>query len=128
METVVQSKRGKQHIVNNGYVYRCYRTVTDFKYYRCIKLKCKGTMKKNAESIMVFSGEHCHPPDEESIEKRKCEDMMKKRARTETISIPRIFNDEVTKFMDAGLNFVSVPPTYDSLRTSLYRQRHKGII
>jgi hypothetical protein len=35
---------------------------------------------------------------------------------------------DVTEFMDAGLNFVSVPPTYDSLRTSLYRQRHKGII
>ena len=47
METVVQSKRGKQHIVNNGYVHRCYRTVTDFKYYRCIKLKCKSGYLRN---------------------------------------------------------------------------------
>ena len=54
METVVQSKRGKQHIVNNGYVYRCYRTVTDFKYYRCIKLKCKGKMKKMRKVLWFF--------------------------------------------------------------------------
>ena len=128
MSEYVMSKRGKEHITNDGYIYRCRYIKNKVEYFTCVVQNCKGKFRQNENGIKVFSAEHDHPPDSEHIAYRKCVEEMKNRAKTETTPIPKIFTEEVTKYMDAGFHLLSVPPTYDNVRTSLYRERHKGMI
>ena len=78
--------------------------------------------------VIHASKEHNHLlPDDAYIELRKCQSYMKKRAWTETTSIPKIFQGEISTFFDAGLNFVSNEiSTYDQMGTALYRSWHRS--
>lgn len=89
---VVPSRKGKDNIAYEGYLYRLDKTHLETLSWRCTKTACKGrlTTPWNFREAVngVRRGEHSHPPDPVLIQIRKTEGEVRRLA-TETDNPPR---------------------------------------
>ena len=113
----VQSNRGKQQVLLDGYTYSQNRVNEEATYWRCTKRPCKGKITTVAGFLRNSFG-HDHPPSNETTV--KFVSTMRKRARSETTPMQQIFNDELMKEADQDIPDI---PTFSSIKSSMYRQR-----
>ena len=89
---VLTSRKGKDNISYEGYLYRLDKRHLETLSLRCTKTGCKGrlTTPWNFREVAngVRRGEHSHPPDPVLVEVRRAEEEMKRLA-TETENPPR---------------------------------------
>ena len=96
----VQSNRGKQQVLLDGYTYSQNRVNEEATYWRCTKRPCKGKITTVAGFLRNSFG-HDHPPSNETTV--KFVSTMRKRARSETTPMQQIFNDELMKEADQDI-------------------------
>ena len=113
----VQSNRGKQQVLLDGYTYSQNRVNEEATYWRCTKRPCKGKITTIAGFLRNSFG-HDHPPSNKTTV--KFVSTMRKRARSETTPMQQIFNDELMKEADQDIPDI---PTFPSIKSSMYRQR-----
>ena len=113
----MQTNRGKQQVLLDGYTYSQNRVNEEATYWRCTKRPCKGKITTVAGFLRNSFG-HDHPPSNETTV--KFVSTMRKRARSETTPMQQIFNDELMKEADQDIPDI---PTFPSIKSSMYRQR-----
>ena len=96
----VQSNRGKQQVLLDGYTYSQNSVNEEATYWRWTKRPCKGKITTVAGFLRNSFG-HDHPPSNETTV--KFVSTMRKRARSETSPMQQIFNDELMKEADQDI-------------------------
>ncbi len=115
----------KDGLIHNNF---CYREVTERAadggiFWRCINKGCKGRMKTDEDKIAIlYDGGHSHRTDLNDVAVREAKSRARKRARTETTPVPKIYWDEVAT-LSATPGAASSMPTFSSLSHTLYRER-----
>ena len=61
MSEYVMSKRGKEHITNDGYIYRCRYIKNKVEYFTCVVQNCKGKFRQNenGKRCLMDNGKRC---------------------------------------------------------------------
>ena len=123
----MQTNRGGKYLHYEGYMYLKIREGKEGSiFWRCQlhKSGCNGRATSKGSSVVVRN-EHNHPPAQATRRKEKAVANMRKRAREETTSINRIY-DETLQVISAESGSEGVAaelPTFYSIKYSLYRSR-----
>ncbi|KAJ8307731.1 hypothetical protein KUTeg_014717, partial [Tegillarca granosa] len=124
----VQTKRGHQSLVHNGYRYNVKFRRNDRTYWKCHLKTCSATVNTHNGIIVKFRHLHNHQPEHEQLKVNEILESIKKRCREEVVPVPTIYEEEVSKLRtpewDDDMHHMEEQlPTFHSCKTSLYHQR-----
>ena len=125
----VKSQKGKDLLAYNAYFYRLEGTLANSMNWRCVedkKFKCKARAitpvwnEVGTEEDVVTRGEHSHPPDPVSIQKKEIQSFVKERASS-TNDAPRIIVQEALG--NAGEEVAARCRSNENLANAVRRKR-----
>ena len=123
--TFVETSKGRQSVVHKGYIYQKIRKNGERSWWRCKDRSCKGKLRLESDQVTATIEEHYHPPSQAQASANTVISSMKKRAREESVPLPQIYRQEMTKLYGAprceetAVNL----PSFQNLKSSLYRSR-----
>ncbi|CAK1591269.1 unnamed protein product [Parnassius mnemosyne] len=120
---LIQSQKGKDLLLSDGYRYRKARTNTDGSVsWRCAETPCRGRVKVSLENVMVNVTRHSHAPDPAKNEAKKSVSNMKRRA-ADTLEKPRQLIQGSTRGinLEASVHF----PSYNASQRTVERIRQR---
>lgn len=126
----LETNRGGRHLLWNGYTYRQNNKRDTWISWKCLDKNCRATLCTRDDVPSKIGQQHNHQPDRAAVEARKIINTVKSRAKTELKPLPSIYDEEITKLRDAPwdaqtLDIASKLPTFESKRSSFYRNRQK---
>ena len=120
----ITTSKGKSAIGYNGYLYRQDRKHTSTISWRCLTTSCKGRLVTTTEITQpVESGTHSHLPDPHLVIQECTKNRMKERVKSDPVPIPTIYKQETARMSNSIPNERIVMPTFNEIRTVLYRAR-----
>ncbi|CAF2914449.1 unnamed protein product [Rotaria sp. Silwood2] len=94
----------------DNFVFKLNTTTNTSKYYRCENPQCTMTLRTDINDILVGTkGHHSHPPEPEQIEVRKLKHVIKERAINENTPVPKIYDEETSRFCLTSLAIAIIP-------------------
>lgn len=106
----IVSQKGKPMLVMDNFVFKLNKTTSTTKYYRCEDPNCSMTLRTDMNNVITGTqGDHSHPPEPEQVEVRRLKHAMKERAKEETTPIPRIYDEETSRFCLTSLAIAIIP-------------------
>ena len=123
--TFVETSKGRQSVVHKGYIYQKIRKNGERSWWRCKDRSCKGKLRLESDQVTATIEEHYHPPSQAQASANTVISSMKKRAREESVPLPQIYRQEMTKLYGAprceetAVNL----PSFQNLKSSLYHSR-----
>ena len=123
--TFVETSKGRRSIVHEGYIYQKIRENGERSWWRCKDRTCKGKLRLENGQVTATTGEHFHPPSLAQTSANIVISSMKRRAREESVPLPQIYRQEMTKLYGGpGCDETAVNvPSFQNLKSSLYRSR-----
>ena len=123
--TFVETSKGRRSIVHEGYIYQKIRENGEWSWWRCKDRTCKGKLRLENGQVTATTGEHFHPPSQAQTSANIVISSMKRRAREESVPLPQIYRQEMTKLYGGpGCEETAVNvPSFQNLKSSLYRSR-----
>ena len=101
---IILSKRGRDKICYNGFIYRKDKTTLSTITWRCEVDNCKGRLKTTLnyrnDNSCTEKGEHCHSPDPVKVEMEKIKDKIVIAAEKTHDPPRRILQDAVVGVSD----------------------------
>lgn len=92
------TNKGKPLLVLNQYTFKCNKIKITKKYWICTDSNCNVYVHTNLENeFFLVTGDHNHITDPNIFEIKSLKDKMKNRILSETTSITKIYDEEVTK-------------------------------
>ncbi|XP_048239800.1 uncharacterized protein LOC125373037 [Haliotis rufescens] len=130
--TMVDTVRGGQHLFYEGFKFRCKKTVREKKYWNCVVAACRASViTENGILQAALQVNHTHQPIQYEMEVESFKSKLMHRAKTETTPIPTIYGDEISRLRRhhdvVPDDLLKEIPSFASLKTILYRQRHKTL-
>lgn len=122
----VTSKKGKQQLVHNGFVYTIDKKTTEKTIWKCVeytKTKCLGRVWSTDDEIEYQNEKHNHTPDAVAINVRKAENTIKEKARTLT-DAPQQILASVTSSMAQSV--AGQLPCSSALKRNINNARKNG--
>ncbi|CAF4340278.1 unnamed protein product, partial [Rotaria magnacalcarata] len=117
------SQKGKPVSVKDNFIYKLNKTTNSTKYYRCAEQSCTVTLHTDLNDVLVkVKGDHSHPPEPDEIEIRKFKQNLKQRAIQETVPIPKIYDEESSRFCLTSLS-IAILPAQREIAGSLNKSR-----
>ncbi|CAM4872329.1 unnamed protein product [Rotaria socialis] len=117
------SQKGKPVLVKDNFIYKLNKTTNSTKYYRCAEQSCTVTLHTDLNDVLVkVKGDHSHPPEPDEIEIRKFKHNLKQRAIQETVPIPKIYDEESSRFCLTSLS-IAILPAQREIAGSLNKSR-----
>ena len=95
--TFVETSKGRRSIVHEGYIYQKIRENGERSWWRCKDRTCKGKLRLENGQVTATTGEHFHPPSQAQTSANIVISSMKRRAREESVPLPQIYRQEMTK-------------------------------
>jgi FLYWCH-type zinc finger protein len=115
------SNRGKLMLIYSGYVYRLKKSTKKVKYWVCQSNSCAANVHTNANNQFVKSnGEHQHLPAPEYIELRDLKKKVKERVESETLSVPKIYEEELARSDLSSTALILAPLPVDASKLFIY--------
>ncbi|CAF4832204.1 unnamed protein product [Rotaria socialis] len=117
------SQKGKPVLVKDNFIYKLNKTTNSTKYYRCADPNFTVTFHTDINDVLVkVKGDHSHPPEPDEIEIRKFKQHLKQRAIQETVPIPKIYDEESSRFCLTSLS-IAILPAQREIAGSLNKSR-----
>jgi hypothetical protein len=120
------SSEGNKPVLNyNGHQYTFKRASVTTNEWRCRQRKCTSTLSLTLDNEIVFRQPSAHSCNSLLASKQVVDEAierMKKRARDETTTIPRIYVEELVRTRLANPGGISYP-NLRNIDSALYRQR-----
>ena len=120
---LIPNNQGIQNLSFNGYLYRMKNNNGERIYWRCTVKDCPATIKY----IPTGFGRrpHNHPRNQAKIAAQQIINTIRKRAKSEAESLPKLYDEEICKLRtqdwnDDTKNTVEQLPTFPSVKSSLY--------
>ncbi|CAF5134618.1 unnamed protein product, partial [Rotaria magnacalcarata] len=89
----------------------------------CAEQSCTVTLHTDLNDVLVkVKGDHSHPPEPDEIEIRKFKQNLKQRAIQETVPIPKIYDEESSRFCLTSLS-IAILPAQREIAGSLNKSR-----
>lgn len=132
MAKFVETNRGGKKMHFDGYVYTKIRdsSTSELRFWRCEQHRrgCEARATSEGSSAVVRK-EHDHPPNPAGTATQEAIANMRKRARDESTPITSIYDDQLVEISleDHADDALSQLPSFESLRSTLYRSRHEAI-
>ena len=132
MAKFVETNRGGKKMHFDGYVYTKIRdsSTSELRFWRCEQHRrgCEARATSEGSSAVVRK-EHDHPPNPAETTTQEAIANMRKRARDESTPITSIYDDQLVEVSleDHADDALSQLPSFESLRSTLYRSRHEAI-
>ena len=127
----ISTKRGARSLIYGGHRYLINRRGRDDQeYWHCaLSRGCSGTITTQGDQILTIKDTHNHPPDEAKIQADKIISNLKKRTTESIQPVPLMYQDELQKLSmkDNRDEIAARLPTFTSVKSALYRQRHKRL-
>ena len=121
---IILSKRGRDKICYNGFIYRKDKTTLSTITWRCEVDNCKGRLKTTLnyrnDNSCTEKGEHCHSPDPVKVEMEKIKDKIVIAAEKTHDPPRRILQDAVVGVSDEVASRIG---TGTNLRRTVLRKR-----
>lgn len=106
----IVSQKGKPLIVMDNCIFKLNKATKTTKYYRCEDPKCSMTLRTDTNNVLIGTAEdHNHPCEPEQVEIRKLKSAIKERAIKETTAIPKIYDEETSRFCLSSLATAILP-------------------
>ena len=95
----------------------------------CVDHNCPGLFSTDENDALISENNaHNHQPNMTEIAVGKIVDAMKERAKAETTSIPRIYQETMQRIAASQSEDVAATvPTFTSLKTALYTKRRERL-
>ena len=120
----IESNRGGALLIHNDHRYRRKRCVNDAEYWKC--MECSSTMVTECRQIKKAGKPHDHPPRRDEATNNILRSNLKRRAVEEpNKSVQEVYETEVGALADNVA--VGILPTFDQVRSSMYRKRRSVI-
>lgn len=128
----IPTGRGGRKLAHGGYTYRVNRKSGTKIWWLCSARGCQARVSTDNDILQALATVHCHPPSIANIQVEKVMSMMRKRARDEIKPMPSIYVEEIAKLrsgdtLEASEDVARNMPSFQSLKTGLYKQRQKMI-
>ena len=122
------SERNKAVLNYNGHQYTFKRQGATTNEWRCRQRKCSSTLSLTSDNTIVLrpaSSHSCEPVNASKQIIDEAVQRMKKCAREETTTIPKIYTEELvrTRIANPGMVTGFSYPDLRSIDSALYRQR-----
>ena len=119
--TFVETSKGRRSIVHEGYIYQKIRENGERSWWRCKDRTCKGKLRLENGQVTATTGEHFHPPSQAQTSANIVISSMKRRAREESVPLPQIYRQEMTKLYGGpGCDETAVNvPSFQNLKSSI---------
>ncbi|CAF0973014.1 unnamed protein product [Didymodactylos carnosus] len=121
------TERGKPVLNHKGYQYTKKREHKTWNEWRCRDRRCTSSVPLCSQDKLIIREEtgHTCTPNTNKIIIDDVIGQMKKRAREETIPIPKIYSEEAVKARveNPGLATGTIFPSLDKIDASLYRRQ-----
>ena len=128
----VETNRGGKKLHFDGHIYTKIResSTSDLCFWRCEQHRqgCEARTTSEGSSVQVRK-QHNHPPNPAATTTQEAIANMRKRTREENTPINAVYDDQLVEISmdDNADDALSQLPSLESLRSSLYRARHKTI-
>ncbi|CAF4422128.1 unnamed protein product [Rotaria magnacalcarata] len=120
------SNKGKQLLIYENYVFKCNKATANKKYWLCGEQECSVYIHTTVANEMIcIKGDHNHPSNPDQLEAKLVRDKMKERIISETTSITKIYDEEVTK-ANLSKGAAVVLPTVVEYRSNMSKARRKN--
>ncbi|KAG0440244.1 hypothetical protein DMUE_1883, partial [Dictyocoela muelleri] len=117
---LIKSKRNKDMLVYDGYIYNLRREKDTMSFWRCVQRGCGGRMKTELNSTIIDFSTHSHQRDFSVCEAVCINYNIKKRALTTTEKPRNIINKYVNPSETGIIEKIS---KYTSIRDRITKQR-----
>ena len=96
-------------------------------YWRCVNQSCSCRVTLDIhDRVQSVNEKHFHQQNQAKTEAEEVIECMKKRAKEETISIPKIYQEALCGIAtDESEEVATVLPTFQSIRTQLHNKRRE---
>lgn len=124
-----RTEKGKEGIGYMGHVYRFAKRGADGSlYWRCLlRDDCRGRLQTDAnKGRPQLRTEHCHAANDDEVRVRSARERLRQRAEQETAPAPEIYRQEILKLAQYPGSAARMP-AYDSVSTTMYRDRHSNM-
>ena len=124
----ITNQKGSQSLLWNGSRYTVNRKMENrTAYWRCAKRSCPARITTQGSDILTQTRGHNHAVDPTDIKVETIKSNLRKRVREEVTPVPRIYNEAVVQLStEEDCSSVAAQlPTFDSMKSSLYRSRRK---
>ena len=92
------SNKGKLLLVFDKYIFKCNKTTQSKKYWTCTKRGCNVSVHTNLnDEFLSITGDHDHVASPDVLEIKLLKEKMKNRILSETTSITKIYDEEISK-------------------------------
>ncbi|CAF4570128.1 unnamed protein product, partial [Rotaria sp. Silwood2] len=121
----VTSNKGNPLILCDNYLFRCNKTTARKKYWMCTEKGCSVYVHTTLnKELICLNGVHNHLSSPEQLEAKLLRDKMKERILTETISITKIYDEEIVK-AKLSKAAAAILPTVIEYRSNMSKARRK---
>ena len=127
--TFVETSKGRRSIVHEGYIYQKIRENGERSWWRCKDHTCKGKLRLENGQVTATTGEHFHPPSQAQASANIIISSMKKRAQEESVPLPQIYSQEMTKLYggpgcdETALNHLSITAGFRGFQHCLKHEK-----
>ena len=127
--TTTTSERGRALIVHEGYVYGLDRGRGITMYFKCSDRSCKGRgMMKIGANHFTRTADHCHPAEQENIERRetlkRLKDVVKENPNAPLRAIYVAVSNARAQELEEATTSVTVP-TFPEIKTVMRHEKRK---
>lgn len=110
-------------LVYSGYVYRLKKSTIKVKYWVCQSETCAAKVHTNINDHFIkANGHHRHMPAPERIELRDMKNRVKERVQDETVSVPKIYEEELARSNLSSVALTLAPLTVEASKLLIYLQ------
>ena len=102
-------------LVHVGFVYRLKKSTTKVKYWTCQSSSCTaGIHTDNNDQFIKVTGQHRHLAVPEHIELRDLKNKVKDRVADETVSVPKVYAEELARSNLSSVALTLAPSTVEA--------------
>lgn len=113
----VTSNKGKPLVIYENFLFKCNKTTTLKKYWLCAERGCCVYVHTTLnDELVLITNSYNHAADPDQLAAKLLRDKMKERILAETISITRIYDEEVVK-AKLSRAATAIMPTITEYRT-----------
>jgi len=129
--TFVDNNSGGRNLYFSGHKFKVNRKRGEKVYWRCVKTGCPSHVVTSEDILQTAVREHNHDEIPFILMLDSFKSKLVYRAKTEMTPIPQIYEDELANLRKnhevVPDNLLQHIPTFASIKTILYRQRHKTV-
>lgn len=117
--SIIYSNKGSSQLGLDRFVFKLNKRTETKIYWKCTQMNCPTHIHTDINNnFLSINDEHDHLPDSEDFTVKKFRAVLKERVMNETVSIQKIYDEEIAKAKFTSDVLASVPQIHNMRMTT----------